>query len=64
MDTPTIFVFIFYCLVACRCWVHTKGSCNNTRLLEGFFLEGSVDEVLLRRVLRRHLVRACSQKSS
>ena len=33
----------------------TKGSCNHTRLLEGF-LEGSSKEVLLRRVLRRRLV--------
>ena len=33
-----------------------RGSCNHTRLLEGF-LEGSLKEVLLRRVLRRRLVR-------
>ena len=33
-----------------------RGSCNRTRLLEGF-LEGSLKEVLLRRVLRRHLVK-------
>ena len=33
-----------------------RGSCNRTRLLDGF-LEGSLKEVLLRRVLRRRLVR-------
>ena len=33
-----------------------RGSCNKKCLLEGF-LEGSLKEVLLRRVLRRHLVR-------
>ena len=33
-----------------------RRSCDNTRLLEGF-LESSLKEVLLRRVLRRHLVR-------
>ena len=33
-----------------------RGSCNNTRLLEGF-LEGSLKVVLLRRALRSHLVR-------
>ena len=36
---------------------HTKGSCNRTRLLEGF-LEGFLPVGdLLRRVLRRRLVR-------
>ena len=34
-----------------------RGSCNRTRLLEGF-LEASLNEVLLRRVLRRRLVGA------
>ena len=33
-----------------------RGSCNNTLLRKGF-LEGSLKEVLLRRVLRRSLVR-------
>ena len=33
-----------------------RGSCNRTQLSEGF-LEGSLKEVLLRRVFRRRLVR-------
>ena len=35
----------------------TRGSCDRTRLLEGF-LQGCLKEVLLRRALRRRLVRA------
>ena len=35
--------------------MHAKGSCHNTLL--GRFLEGSLEEMLLRRVLRRRLVR-------
>ena len=38
-------------------FTQSRGSCNRTRLLEGFLVEGSLKEVLLRRVLRRRLVR-------
>ena len=37
--------------------VHARGGHATARFLEGF-LEGSLKEVLLRRVLRRHVVRA------
>ena len=47
------FAYAFYCL---RLGAH-KGGHATTRFLEGF-LESSLNEVLLRRVLRRCLVRA------
>ena len=39
---------------------HAKGGHATARVLEGF-VEGSLKEVLLRRVLRRHLVRISTE---
>ena len=47
--------------VVCSAYGATpRGSCNKTRLSEGF-LEGSFVKLLLRRVLRRVLIRAFSK---